>query len=171
MYQIGDFVMYGSTGACRITDISNTSLPGEKKKELYYKIVPVFQNCTIYAPVNSDKVFMRPIISKEEAEALIDSIPAMKASAYEGHASKDLTEHYEKSIQTHDCRELVELTMSIYEKMKNARNTHHKIGVIDTKYMKRAEERLFEELSVALGVDKENIAHYIEERVAMCAER
>ena len=59
MYQIGDFVMYGSTGACRITDISNTSLPGEKKKELYYKIVPVFQNCTIYAPVNSDKVFQK----------------------------------------------------------------------------------------------------------------
>ena len=43
MYQIGDFVMYGSTGACRITDISNTSLPGDKKKELYYKKVPVFQ--------------------------------------------------------------------------------------------------------------------------------
>lgn len=42
-------------------------LPVANKKRKYYKLAPVFGSGTIYIPVDT-KVFMRPVISKEEAE-------------------------------------------------------------------------------------------------------
>ena len=61
MYEIGALVMYGRTGVCRVADISR------QEGQDYYTLKPLFQSCDIYTPVESEKVFIRPSISREEA--------------------------------------------------------------------------------------------------------
>ena len=158
MYKIGDLILYGSTGVCRVADIKKRSFNSEKKTEqLYYVLKPLYQECMISTPVDNEKVFMRPIISKESANQLIDMIPTIKAEAYHSKVLSQLAEHYNTSIKTHNCEDLLELTMSIYAKKQYAEQQKRKFGAIDERFMKRAEELLFGELAAALEISKADI--------------
>lgn len=163
MYQVGDFVIYGNTGVCQITEIKPLAYLGNE--QMYYILTPVFQNCTISTPVENRKVFMRPVISKEEAERLIEKIPSIHAQAYHNSVLRQLTDHYEAVLETHDCEALVELTMSIYSKKRVFEEQKRKFGAIDERFMKKAEELLFGELSVALGIPKGEVVDYISARI------
>ena len=165
MYQVGDLIYYGNTGVCKVTDISPSSLPGATAGQLYYTIKPLYQECVIYAPVDSEKVFIRPVISREEAERLIDQIPSIRAEAYHGRVISELAQHYESALRTHDCGNLIEMTMSIYAKKRTAEAQKRKFGMVDERFMKRAEELLFGELAAALDMDREKVPAYIATRV------
>ncbi len=164
MYQIGDLVLYENTGICRVADITGRDLNENNRKKLYYVLEPLYQNCTIKIPVTSTKIFMRPIISKEEASNLIDSIPEIQPKAYYNRALNQLSGHYEASLKTHDCSDLLELCMSLHTKKREVEEQKRKFGAVDEKYMKRAEELLFGELAAALEIPKEEVLDYIAEK-------
>ena len=165
MYQVGDWIFYGNTGACQVTDVSERKLPGMDKEMLYYTLRPLEDSCSISTPANG-KIFTRPLITREEAEALIDAIPEIDAQAYHNPVLRQLSEHYEKSLNTHDCLSLFKMTMSIHAKKEAAVSQKKKLGAVDEKFMKRAEDLLFGELSVALGIRKAEVADYIARRLA-----
>jgi CarD family transcriptional regulator len=164
MYQVGDLVVYGSDGVCRITEISERREIGVRDQTLCYTLRPLYQSYVISAPVGSNKIYMRPVISKEEAEHLIDAIPSVSSEPISG-AQKELAEHYRAAVDSHDCRRLVRLTMSIHAKEKQALASRRKVGAMDQKYMKRAESLLFGELAVALGIERDEVPHYIAARL------
>lgn len=165
MYQVGEWIFYGNTGACKVTDVSERKLPGMEKEMLYYTLQPLDDSCSISTPANG-KIFTRPLITREEAEALIDAIPDIDAEAYHNPVLRQLSEHYEKSLNTHDCLSLIKMTMSIHAKKEAAVSQKKKLGAVDEKFMKRAEDLLFGELSVALGIRKAEVADYISRRLA-----
>lgn len=165
MYKVGDLVHYGSTGICRVTDITTRDITGVDKNQLFYVLTPLYQSCVISTPIDSTKTFMRPIITKDEAERLIDRIPKLRAEIYHSRVMRELTEHYEAAFRTHSCRDLIDLTMSIYLKKQQAEHEHRKIGAVDERFMKRAEELLFGELSAALDIPKDSVQAYIANRV------
>lgn len=71
MYEIGSLLIYDTTGVCRVEDIGvPEGLPVSDKSKKYYRLTPVFGSGSIYIPVDT-KVFMRPVITREEAEDLI----------------------------------------------------------------------------------------------------
>lgn len=173
-YQVGDLILYGGTGVCRVADIqARTGGRGEPER-LYYDLEPLYQSCTIATPVDNGKIFMRPIISREEAERLIDEIPNVEAEAYHNKAMRELTQHYEAALKTYDCRDLVELTMSIYAKKQDVESKKRKFGALDERFLHRAEELLFGELAAALDIKRDEVQRYIEKRLggrtqAVCA--
>lgn len=164
MYQVGDWIFYGNTGACQVTDVSKRKIPGIDQEMLYYTLQPVNDSCCISTPANG-KIFTRPLITKEEAEALIDAIPKIDAEAFHSPVLRQLSEHYEKSLNTHDCLSLIKMTMSIHLKKEQAEKQKRKLGAVDEKFMKRAEDLLFNELAIALGIDRNDVIDYIEERL------
>lgn len=153
-------IVYGGTGVCEVADISIT----EGKERKFYVLKPLYQSLVISTPVDT-KVLMRKIISKKEALKLVDAIPSIRAEAYHNHDVRLLEGHYRASIKTCDCMELLELSMSIFEKKQYAILQKRKLGVVDERYMKRAEELLFGELSAALGIPKSEVPEYIVSRV------
>ncbi len=164
MFKPGDLVIYGGTGVCRIVSVE-PSPSGRENGRLYYTLKPIYQTFTITTPVDNDKVFMRPIISRKEAEDLIDSIPSIHAEAYSSKVMRELAEHYQSILSTYDCRNLIELTMSIYAKKQLAEAQHRKFGALDERYMKRAEDLLFGEFAAALEIDRGKVQAYIADRV------
>lgn len=165
MYQVGDWIFYGNIGACQVTDVSERKIPGVEKEVMYYTLLPLNDSCSISTPALNGKVFMRPLISKDEAHSLIDSIPEIDAEAYHNPVLRQLSEHYETVLSRHDCLELVEMTMSIHAKKEQAVKQKKKLGAVDEKFMKRAEDLLFGELAVALGISKEEVPEYIKSRL------
>ncbi|MGI5898659.1 MAG: CarD family transcriptional regulator [Christensenellales bacterium] len=165
IFKIGDLIVYGGTGVCRVTDISVCDISGKYEDQLFYTFRPLCQDCIISIPVNTTKVFMRPIISKDEANRLIDMIPTIQAEAYHNPISNELIKHYETLLNTHDCMELIELVMSLYAKKQYMKENNRKFGAVDSRFMKRAEESLFGEFAAALEIPKESVPAYIAERI------
>lgn len=165
MFKVGDLILYGNTGVCRVTDITTRDSSGADKDRLFYILSSLYQGGILSTPVNNTKIFMRPIISKQEAERLIDMIPTIRAEAYHNRVMRALTDHYETALKTYDCLELIKLTMSIYAKKQYMAQQKHKFGAIDERFMKRAEELLFGELAAALCIPKQSVPDYIACRV------
>ena len=164
MYKIGDLVMYGATGVCRVEAVSKEKFSLEEL-QMYYVLQPLYQNGRIYAPVENSKVYMRHIISEDDANELIDDMPSMEAEAVKCGSVQQLSKHYQSVIDTHDCRNLVQLAKSIRLKEEAANRQNKHLGQIDKKFMKRARNLLFEEFAAALNIKKSEVAGYINRRV------
>ena len=164
MFQTGQYIIYGNTGVCRVTDIITKDTEAHGIQD-FYVLKPVYSDYTITTPVNGSKVFMRPVISKDEANALIDSIPAIHAEAYHNRVLRQLSDHYDEFIVTHSCEDLIKLTMSIYAKKQLLAEQKKKLGAVDEKYIKKGEDLLFGEFAAALGIEKNEVQAYIAARV------
>ena len=161
MFDVGSLLIYDTTGVCKVLEIGVPSgLPVANKDRQYYKLAPVFGSGTIYIPVDT-KVFMRPIITREEANALIRKIPEIREDICESHNQKELEEHYRASFQSHDCEDLVQLIKTVYAKKRNLEKNGKKTGKTDQTYMKRAKQLLHEELSIALDIPVAEVEDYI----------
>lgn len=111
MFEKGEKIIYGKTGVCVVEDIAERAVPGGKR--LYYTLRPLYQSGNvIFAPADSDKVFMRPIITRQDAEKLIEDVPKIRESA--------LSEEFSEETEIRSCEELLQLAISIYERRKEA---------------------------------------------------
>ena len=164
MYQIGQLVIYGGNGVCRVSGYEAPPYPHTDKSQQFYRLEPLYQDGVIYTPVNT-RVFMRPVISKEEAEKLIDMIPTIHAKAHFDGSVTQLSTYYESFFKSHNCEDLMNLVMSIYAKKLYVESVRKKFGQMDEKFMKRAEFLLNSELAVALGISKDDVFVYISSRV------
>lgn len=165
MYKVEDWIIYGNTGACQVMSVGRPEGRGvlEAGKE-YYELSPMLDSSTIFAPVDT-KVFIRPVISREEAEALIDGIPEIGQTPFCNSSPRLLTEHYKEALQSHNCEDLLRLIKGAYEKTQACVRNGKRPGQIDQRYKKRAEELLHSELSVALAIPYREVEGYITSRV------
>lgn len=76
MYQAGEFIVYGTSGVCKVEAVGKSPFEGEEDK-LYYTLTPVAGTETIYLPVDSP-VYTRPVITRAQAERLIAAIPSIE---------------------------------------------------------------------------------------------
>lgn len=164
MYQPGQLVVYGGTGVCRVEGLADPDPKGNSIKQ-FYLLTPLYQAGIIYTPLEGGKVPMRPVMTTEEANALIDRIPELCAEIYRERTLQLLAQRYQTVLQSGDCADLLELTMSVYRKRKLAEEQKHRLGLVDEKYGKQAERLLFGELAVALDISIEEVPSYIDEKV------
>ena len=165
MFQLGDLVVYHTTGVCRVEGITTPNMTGADRNKLYYQLKPLQQDGVIYCPVDNPKVRIRPIISREEALALIDLIPTIHAEACRAPTLQALAQRYQAAVHSSDCRDLLEMMMSIHAKQRQAETQKRRLGLVDERYMKQAERLLHGELAAALDIPFESVPEYIAQRV------
>lgn len=163
MAQTGELIVYGTTGVCRVEGV--THLPGGDRKREYYLLKPLWQDGVIYAPVEGEQTSMRPVMSREEAEALIDEMPEIEAAACKGNTTQALAQWYQATVHSGGHRELIEMMKAIYRKRSLAESKNRRLGMVDERYMKQAERMLFGELATALELSYEEAERYIMRRL------
>ena len=168
MYQVGDMIIYGGEGVCKVEAVGPLDMDGTSRDRMYYTLFPLYREGRIYTPVDT-AVFMRPVISREEAEELVRSIPDIQAATCTDRNLRALNEHYQALIRSHDCGDMIQLIKAAYEKRREKRSQGNKPGQVDERYMKRAEELLHGELAVALDMEREQVADYIARMVDQAA--
>lgn len=165
MFQKNACIVYGSLGVCRVQDIVTRRFEGLDAAHPYYVLEPLYQEGVLYVPADNPKISLRPVISAGEANRLIDAIPATESPVFHSRSAQELSAHYEQLLRSHDCKALLELTMSIYHKKAALERQNKKLGRVDEHFMKRAEEALSGELAVALSIPREQVPAYIAQRV------
>ena len=169
MFQVDSLIMYGATGVCRIVDITSMQVEGVDKQ--YYVLKPLYQSGVIYAPCDNNKVSMRSVISAEEAKKYIDNIPDVQTEIYPSRSMQALTRQYQSMLDTHTVADLIKITKSIHLKRLAGLKTNKGLGQIDKKFKKRAEDLLYGELSVALGVTIDEVECFIQDKLESTAEQ
>lgn len=170
MYQIGELIVYGATGVCRVTEIVAKKFSRTDPEKIYYILTPLYQAGTITTPIENGKIFTRPVITRDEAISLIDEIPHIHVEAYHNPNLQQLENHYKAALESHDCIDLLRLTMSTYRKKREREEAKLKFGAVDRRYMERAENLLFGELAVALNIERDDVQAFIENRLQMSAK-
>ena len=150
VYAKGDLIFYGNTGVYRVEDIGPIRhIRGYDPEKDYYKLTSVRRGETTYVPVDTG-VFMRPIVQRLEAEALLEEAGELEENVCDSRDPRVLREHYQGVLATHSCRELFRLIRSVDAKSRRAVQQGKRLGKTDQDYKKRAEQLLAEELSASL---------------------
>ena len=136
MFSIGDMVMYGGTGVCAVEGITSLKLSGMDSERDYYVLRPLYQSGTIHTPVDGNKIPIRPVLTKTQAEELVDTIPTVNAVMCTEKNLSALRNHYQQQMSSFDCLDLIRMAKSIYAKKKDAESRQKKIGMTDEKYLR-----------------------------------
>lgn len=164
MFKKGDYIIYGTVGVCEVTDITTLNMEGAKKDRLYYVLCPRYDKSSkLFTPVDNEKIVMRPILTKEEACELVDEIPEIEALWTANDKMRE--EMYKEVIKSGSCRELIKIIKALYLRKKARIEQGKKTTSMDERYLKIAEDNLYSELSVPLGIPRENMVDYISDRI------
>ena len=164
MFNIGDYMVCGGNGVCKVENIGTLEVGGIPNDGVYYTLVPVYASeSKVFTPVDNKKIVMRPVISKEEAWDLIDNIKAIETLWIEDDKKREVV--YKESLHKYDCKELVRIIKTSYLRQQSRIAEGKKVTAADKKYFQMAEESLYGELAIALEIEKDKVKEYIIERV------
>ena len=160
MFQVNDVVIYGHHGVCEITKIGKLKMPMADQERMYYTLRPVYhKESAVYAPVENRRIVMRPVITKDAANDLIAKIPQIETVWIINEKAREV--QFKESLQTCDCVELVKMIKTLYVRKQQRIVNGKKVTVVDEKYFRQAEDKLYEELAFALGMEKSKVSQYI----------
>lgn len=162
-FDVGDLVVYGTRGVCRVKEISEMQAPSGMMRD-YYTLEPLFlSDSTIYSPVDNKKVIMRQVVTREYAMQLIDDIPNIETLKIKDDKQREAALH--DCVSTCDLRELVKIIKTLYDRRKQREAAGKKATSVDEKYLKIAENNLYSELSIPLEIPVEEMEEYINHRI------
>ena len=156
MYQVGDRIVYGSEGVCTVMAVGEAPLSAMDQSRMYYTLRPEFRVGVIYAPTDVS-VRMRPVLTREEAWSLIRGIPALDEERREPMDAKQAAAEYKAQLQDYECADLLRLIRLIYNKNREAIRLGKSYGQTDERFLKRARELLYAELSIALDIPVDRV--------------
>ena len=104
---------------------------------------------------------MRPVISREEAEALIDAIPTIEPAICRDNRFNHVDAFYRELFKQHTNEALVSIIKGLRLRMTERKT---KSGRIEAT-AKRAQDMLHGELSIALGIEMKEVEQFITERL------
>ena len=75
MFETGNVVLHPSEGVCEIDDVRSERFDGSKKRT-YYVMHPLYAKIksTLFVPVDSDKIVLQKMPTKDEIIELIKSV-------------------------------------------------------------------------------------------------
>ncbi len=168
MFARDEYVFHETGGVCRIADIRPAPLSGMPADREYYVMKPVHEpNSVIYIPVDSDRVFLRRLINRAEAEELLDRIPFVRVID-EGNA-KLLRAKYVEAMNTHEPLEWVRVIKTVYLRASLPQGRPRRISETERSIAERAKRHLHTELALALELNEKDMERYITEHVEKMA--
>lgn len=164
MFEVGEYIMCGGHGVCRVVDVTGNPIDKLDKKRKYYILEPVFEkSSTIYTPVDNEKVVMRRIMDEKAAKELIGQIPTIETVWIKEEKSRE--QMYKEAIRTYDCHSLVQIIKTLYLRKMDRVSHGKKVLSSDEYYLKKAEELLYSEMSIALSIPKDSVEEYITDEI------
>lgn len=165
MFQVGELIVFGNNGVCRVEKIGAPDLIGVPAGVDYYTLAPYYKsNSRVFTPCNNDKIVMRPILTKDEALMLIKEISSIGLITVLDERKRE--DAYKEVMKSCDCRKFVSIIKTIHLRKQERLQEGRKITSSDEKYCQMAEDKLYEELAIALEIDKKEVKDYIGQTVA-----
>ncbi len=166
MFEKGDYIVYGLNGACLVENITEMDLAGSGKSRKYYILRPMTRNKgTIYCPVDNQKTVMRNIVSRVEAEKLLDGITGLPDIKIENDKLRE--EQYKKIMNGGDLEKCLSLIKTLIDKRRSRLAAGRKFTSVDERYLKGVSDVVNSELSLIFGDERFKIENLIQDQSAV----
>ena len=163
MFRVGQYVVCGNKGVCTIEDITTLDISGVDKAKLYYILKPQYITAsTVYVPVENASS-LREVLTREQAEQLVEEIP--KIPPLKISNEKLIEQEYRSCMRSNDSTEWVRVIKTIYGRKQKRMQAGRKETAVDGRYFKQAEDSLYGELAVALGMERSQVCAYITDKL------
>ena len=159
MFSKNEYIIYGSTGVCKIIDIVKKKFGFNKERE-YYILKPAYDtNSTIYAPIDNDKISIRKIMTKEEVYDLIKTMPDNETIWIDDMNLRKET--YNEILKKGNKKDIVKLIKTLYMEKLRKKEEGKKLNAGDEKIMNEAEKLLHEEFALVLNIKLDEVLPFI----------
>ena len=101
---------------------------------------------------------------KEEANRLIHDIPPIEKLEVPNEKQREAS--YKQALQGCSGRDWISILKTLNQRKEERLAAGKKITALDERYLRGTEQELYGELSVVLGIEKENMHDYIQEQIA-----
>lgn len=166
MFKIGEYVVYGMNGVCRVEEIGPMNLSGIDSNKEYYTLLPLYtKGSRVFTPVDNQKVIMRPVISRQDACNLIDEMKSVERIEVADDKHRELA--YKEALKSCDCRELIRIINTVVKRKKERLAQGKKMSACDERYLKQAQDSLYGEFAISLKMEKDEVEDYIEHRITL----
>lgn len=169
MFGKGDYIVYGTTGVCRVRDITAMASGETGAEKMYYVLEPVgVAGSRIMTPVEGNKSVLRPVLSRDEAYRLIDGIREVDQLRIADDKQRE--SRYKEALKTCDCRAWIGIIKTLHFRKQDRLSRGKRLTEVDERYLKKAKENLYRELSIPLEIPAEDVERFIAGRIEACQE-
>ncbi len=159
MYKIGDYIVYGSTGVCRIESISTEAVTGNAPTD-YYIMTPVFSKSTIVkTPITNTKVIMRNTIDESNAQNIIEAAKTLEVKWEDNYRVRN--EIFREAAHSCNCEKWLWLMKTIHKKANELEKAGKKLRQTDEMFLGNAEKLLCGELATVLKCEYNDIKNIL----------
>ena len=160
MYQIGDMVVYGIHGVCKIAQLEIQRV--NHKKVEYFVLEPISQATSRFFVPSQNAVALaklRPILTKDEIEKLVHSEESFADCWDEDENARKLA--YKELLSSSDCLAMIRMLRTLQIHKEATLASGKKFHISDANFMRDAEKVIYSEFSLVLGMPYEQVEEYI----------
>jgi len=162
MYAIGDAVLYGTNGICRIRDVTRMESCGTVDD--YYELKPVSSEATtVFVPLESEVLLsrMHPLLSPDAMRELLDGLAASAPIWVENENQRKIL--FRDIMNSGDRLAIsrVYLTLRRLREEREKKGKH--LRVSDERAYRETERIFFDELSLVLGWSREECSAFLDD--------
>lgn len=165
MFEIGEKIVYSFYGICKIADIVEKEV-GDSTRQ-YYELLPLADSrSTIYTPIDSKKVLLRSIISKDEAQGILDIMDELDMEWPDNVWKRN--QEFKLITQNADLKENIMLYKVLLNHQFMLKEAGKKMIIQDIKILETVAKLVGAELNESLGMEIEDIESFMKESVVKC---
>lgn len=165
MYQIGDQVVYGIHGVCRVADQEERVV--DRKRVTYLVLEPVSQDGSRYlVPAHNEAAMakLRKMLTREELNGLLQSEEIHGDCWIRDENLRKQT--YREKISGGDRASLMQMICTLYRHKEAQQAAGKKVHQCDENFLRDAEKLLAGEAAIVLDMEYPQALAYIREKLS-----
>ena len=164
MYQIGELVMYGIHGVCRIADVETRTV--DRRKVEYLVLEPQGQTGSRYLVPSGNPNAMaklRPVMTRDELESVLLSEDVRVDSWIADENARK--QRYRELISNGDRVELLRMVRTLNQHKQEQTAAGRKFHLCDENFLRDAQRLIDTEFSVILDIPTHQVRDYVLEKL------
>lgn len=160
MFQVGNQVVYGVHGVCRILDIEIKCV--DRQKVPYFVLEPLDQpGARFYIPTQKPAALAKlsPLLTRQELDTLLSEAFRQEDPWIEDENKRKL--YYRDLIGSGDRKALVAMVHALHQHKQQQIASGKKFHLCDENFLRDAEKLLSSEFSLVLQIPAEQLPEYI----------
>ena len=123
-----------------------------------YQLIPICKRHPVHIsfPVSNESR-LRPVLSRGEAEKIIEAYPTMEVESFQARNNNLEEEHYRNEMRQGSCLDSVRIAKTFRTRIEELSARNKKPPVVYERILKEARERSSVELAVALDCTPEDV--------------
>ena len=164
MYQLGEFVVYGVHGVCRVSQIQERRV--DRMTQQYLVLEPIGRGGSQYlVPMHNPAAMSKlsPLMTPQELEDLLSS-ESVKTDCWIPEENRRKQSYRELSGSA-SREKLMQTVHTLYERKKSLQTQGKKLHICDDNFLHDAEKVLSGEIEAVLGIGNQEALQYLRSRL------